>query len=144
MVEYVVQAGDALFIIARNFGTTVESIIELNNLENPDLIFPGQVLKVEPGAGAAGTEASRIIDGLLYVLQTDKADYLRSEPVNITLKKINRTDRSLTLRYPTTKRFDFTVRREAGQLAVWRWSRGQSFEEATGTVYLCPRRFTGF
>lgn len=138
MVEYVVQTGDTLFIIARNFGTTMESIIKLNNLENPDMIFPGQVLKVEPGAGAAGTEASRIIDGLLYVLQTDKTDYLRGEPVNITLKKVNRTGRSLTLRYPTAQRFDFTVRREAGQLTVWRWSRGQTFGEATGTVTLAP------
>lgn len=138
MIEYTVQAGDTLFVIARRFGTTVENIVELNNLENPDLIFPGQVLKIEPGADAAGAEASRIIDGLLYFLRTDKAVYLPGEPVNITLEKTNRTDQTLTLRYPTTQRFDFMVRREVGQLAIWRWSRGQVFGQMTGTVALAP------
>jgi len=138
MIEYTVQAGDTLFVIARRFGTTVESIVDLNNLENPELIFPGQVLKIESGPDAAGTETSRIIDGLLYVLQTDKNVYLRGEPVKITLTKTNRTDQSLTLRYPTTQRFDFVVRREVGQLAVWRWSRGQAFGEVAGTVTLAP------
>jgi LysM repeat protein len=44
--SYVVQAGDNLYRIARHFGTTVSAIIELNNITNPNLIYPGQYLKI--------------------------------------------------------------------------------------------------
>lgn len=41
---YVVQSGDSLWSIARRFGTTVDAIAAANNLVNPDLIYPGDVL----------------------------------------------------------------------------------------------------
>ena len=41
---YIVQAGDTLYSIAQKFGTTVEILCRLNNITNPDLIYPGQVL----------------------------------------------------------------------------------------------------
>ena len=47
--EYVVQRGDSVTKIAARFGVTPESIIELNELRNPNLIVPGQVLLI-PGA----------------------------------------------------------------------------------------------
>jgi LysM repeat protein len=40
----VVQPGDTLTVIAAEVGTTVEALVALNDIENPDLIFPGQVL----------------------------------------------------------------------------------------------------
>jgi LysM repeat protein len=43
---YVVQAGDTLDGIARNFGTTVNAITQLNGIANPSLIFPGLVLQI--------------------------------------------------------------------------------------------------
>lgn len=43
--EYVVQAGDSLWLIARQFGTTVEALKSLNGLTG-DLIQIGQVLKI--------------------------------------------------------------------------------------------------
>ena len=42
--SYVVQAGDTLYSIAQKFGTTVEILCALNNITNPDLIYPGLVL----------------------------------------------------------------------------------------------------
>lgn len=47
--EYEVQAGDSITRIALRFGVTPESIIELNELRNPNRILPGQVLLI-PGA----------------------------------------------------------------------------------------------
>lgn len=43
--EYIVQAGDSLWLLSRRFGTTVEAIMQLNGLTS-DLIDVGQVLKI--------------------------------------------------------------------------------------------------
>lgn len=45
---YVVKKGDTVYKISKRFGTTMQAIILANNLRNPDLIFPGQVLFI-PG-----------------------------------------------------------------------------------------------
>lgn len=44
---YVVQAGDTLSAIADKFGTNHQKIAEDNNLENPNLIYPGQRLVIK-------------------------------------------------------------------------------------------------
>ena len=44
---YIVQSGDTLTSIAKKFNTTVERIALLNNIINPNLIYPGQILKIE-------------------------------------------------------------------------------------------------
>lgn len=46
---YVVKKGDTVYKIAKRFGTTMQAIILGNNLRNPDLIYPGQILFI-PGA----------------------------------------------------------------------------------------------
>lgn len=45
-IEYIVQLGDTLAIIAEKFNSTVEDIMEQNKLENPNTIFVGQKLIV--------------------------------------------------------------------------------------------------
>ncbi|MEI6563382.1 MAG: L,D-transpeptidase family protein [bacterium] len=47
--DYVVQTNDAIKTIARKFGTTVEMIVKGNELKRPDIIRPGQRLKVFTG-----------------------------------------------------------------------------------------------
>lgn len=44
---YTVQSGDTLSGIAARFNTTVERLVELNNIDNPNLIYPGQYLRVK-------------------------------------------------------------------------------------------------
>jgi LysM repeat protein len=46
---YVVQPGDTLSRIARQFNTTVAALVQANNIANPNLIYVGQVLII-PGA----------------------------------------------------------------------------------------------
>ncbi len=41
-VTYIVKYGDTLSQIAHKFGTTVDSIVRMNNIENPNLIYVGQ------------------------------------------------------------------------------------------------------
>ena len=43
---YTMKSGDTLSEIAASFGVDWREMARLNNLENPDLIFPGQVFKV--------------------------------------------------------------------------------------------------
>lgn len=46
-VYYTVVRGDNLSKIAAKFGTTVSQLVEWNNIKNPNLIYPGQVLRVK-------------------------------------------------------------------------------------------------
>ncbi len=43
-VIYIVQPGDTLSSIAEKFGTTLEAIIEANNIADPDLVRAGEEL----------------------------------------------------------------------------------------------------
>lgn len=52
--DYTIRPGDSLGYIANLFGTTIEEIVNLNNLTNPDLISPGQIIKIPSFAGYAG------------------------------------------------------------------------------------------
>lgn len=44
---YKVKKGDTLSSIAKKYNTTVQKLVELNNIKNPDLIYTDQVLKVK-------------------------------------------------------------------------------------------------
>jgi len=63
--SYVVQRGDTLSAIAYRFGATVNSIVSLNGLVNPNLIFAGQTLRV-PGRG----EPSQPTQTCVYVVKS--------------------------------------------------------------------------
>jgi LysM repeat protein len=50
---YTVKSGDTLSEIAEQYGTTVDELVRLNNIDNPDLIHPGQELKLKEEEAAA-------------------------------------------------------------------------------------------
>ena len=41
---HVVKRGDTLWGISRKFGTTVENLVNLNSVKNPNLIYVGEKL----------------------------------------------------------------------------------------------------
>ena len=45
-IKYKVVKGDTLWKIAQEYNTSVDEIVKLNNIENPDLIIIGQILKI--------------------------------------------------------------------------------------------------
>lgn len=45
-VAYTVKKGDTLSGIAKKYGTTYQAIASKNGIKNPNLIYPGQVLKI--------------------------------------------------------------------------------------------------
>ena len=57
--DVVVQEGDSIKVLARKFGTTVELIVKGNELKRPDVIRPGQHLKVFSGKMAIKVSKAR-------------------------------------------------------------------------------------
>lgn len=49
--SYQVVGGDNLTRIAEKFGVTVQDIVDANDIANPDLIYPGQMLEIPDGMG---------------------------------------------------------------------------------------------
>lgn len=43
---YTVRRGDTLWAIAQRYGTTVKTLVALNHVPNPNLIYPGQILRL--------------------------------------------------------------------------------------------------
>lgn len=54
---YTVRGGDTLSGIAAKYGTSWQNLAKINNLANPNLIYPGQVLKVGGSAAPAPAPA---------------------------------------------------------------------------------------
>ncbi len=54
-ITYTVQPGDTIYKIARNFGVSPSAIIAANDLSNPGLIRPGQVLTIPGGTTTTST-----------------------------------------------------------------------------------------
>lgn len=46
---YTVKSGDTLSVIATKYGTTYKVLAEYNDIENPDIIFVGQKIKIPRG-----------------------------------------------------------------------------------------------
>lgn len=55
-IEYTVQSGDTLSAIARRYGTTVQELVDINNIQNPNLIYPGEKLRILTNSTTQGNE----------------------------------------------------------------------------------------
>jgi len=51
--QYVVAAGDSLSLIGSVYDVTVGSIVDLNGIDDPNFIFPGQVLEIPGSEGSS-------------------------------------------------------------------------------------------
>lgn len=66
--SYTVVSGDTLSGIAARFGTTVAVLVSANNITNPNLIYPGQVLVIPDGKTAYRTIQITIEEATLELL----------------------------------------------------------------------------
>lgn len=82
---YTIQPGDTLYGLARLYGSTVQSIIELNNITNPNLIYPGAVILIpveeEYGPGVPP-------GGFIYTVQPGDTLYALSNLFGVSLQSI--------------------------------------------------------
>jgi LysM repeat protein len=68
--DYVVRSGDSLGVIAARNHTTVDALVRLNNIKNPDMIDVGQILKLTGGAPPPTTSPPRPASGVsTYVVR---------------------------------------------------------------------------
>ncbi|WP_018249497.1 BsuPI-related putative proteinase inhibitor [Orenia marismortui] len=150
---YRVRPGDTLYEIAQRFRTTVQNLVELNDIENPDLVEVGQVLVV-PGAEEDLEEREEIregerrveyrtknfdyivVNGLLIVMFTDQDSYEAGEYVKVNLVKTNITNTPIKLSYKSGQRIEL-VAYNRGQ-RIWSWSADQMFTQATKVITLEP------
>lgn len=65
---YTVRRGDTLYEIAQRYGTTVQELASINNISNPNLIYPGQVLRVLTNSTVNGNE-TRGTGSITYTVQ---------------------------------------------------------------------------
>ena len=56
--SYIVQKGDILSRLAADFGTTTKTLISMNNLSNPDVLYVGQELRVPAGSRKSSSSSS--------------------------------------------------------------------------------------
>ncbi|VGO11509.1 Autolysin [Pontiella desulfatans] len=70
---YIVQKGDMLSQLAIDFDTTTATLVEMNGLSNPDVLYVGQELAVPAGRGASKATTSKstgsIKKGGTYTIQ---------------------------------------------------------------------------
>jgi molybdate transport system substrate-binding protein len=87
-MDYTVQPGDTMFIIAQRLGIDLDALIAANpQIENPDLIYPGQVINVPgvPSGSGAVNLTVYAAASLKDALEGLKTIYTSRHPnVNIT------------------------------------------------------------
>lgn len=67
-IFYTVQSGDTLSEIASRYGTTVQELVDINHLANPNLIYPGQSLRIATNSTQTGAE-TRGTGSIVYTVQ---------------------------------------------------------------------------
>ena len=86
-ITYTVQRGDALWAIARRYGTTVGEIAEINNISNPNLIYPGQELRITTNSTTEGEE-TRGTGDIIYTVQRGDTLSKIAREYNVTVAHI--------------------------------------------------------
>lgn len=96
-VEYIIQPGDTLFSISQRFGVSVQSIIDLNGIVNPSLIYWGTRIRIPadnadegPGTGGPGTATPAPPDNGLttHIVQPGDNLYRLSLRYNTTMARL--------------------------------------------------------
>lgn len=86
-ITYTVQRGDTLWAIARRYGTTSGEIAEINNISNPNLIYPGQELRIPTNSTTEGEE-TRGTGDIIYTVQRGDTLSKIAREYNVTVDHI--------------------------------------------------------
>ena len=67
-ISYTIQSGDTLSEIASRYGTTVQELSDINNITNPNLIYPGETIRIATNSTVHGSE-TRGTGSIIYTVQ---------------------------------------------------------------------------
>ena len=82
IIQYVVKRGDTLSEIAQEYNTTVNQLVSLNNIKNPNLIYVGQILKIP--TSSTTTQEEICTGSIIYTVK-------RGDTLSAIAKKYNTT-----------------------------------------------------
>ena len=85
---YTVVLGDTLGKVANRFGISVDELVKLNNIENPNLIYVGTVLKVN---GNATAKAEVTVPKATVLENTSEKTVVKVAPVQTVAPKATST-----------------------------------------------------
>jgi polysaccharide deacetylase family sporulation protein PdaB len=83
-IIYTVQPGDTLYEIARLYGSTIQAIIDANNIDNPNLIYPGSVILIPVQEEYLETPPG----SLIYTVQPGDSLYIISLLFKVSIESI--------------------------------------------------------
>lgn len=86
-IYYTVKSGDTLYEIAMRYGTTVQEIAQINNISNPNLIFPGQQLRILSNSTVPSQE-TRATGSITYTVQRGNTLSQIARAYNVTVEHI--------------------------------------------------------
>ncbi len=86
-IFYTVKKGDTLYEIAKTYGTTVSEIAQINQIANPNLIFPGQVLRILENSTIQGNE-ERGTGSIVYTVKPGNTLSQIARAYNVTVSHI--------------------------------------------------------
>ena len=97
-IEYIVKSGDTLSEIAEKYNTTYQKIAQDNNIENPNLIYPNQKLKIY-------TNVSQETNETIYIVKSGDTLSGIAQKFNTTYQKIAKDNNisNPNLIYPNQK-----------------------------------------
>jgi len=87
---YTVQRGDTLSAIASRYNTTATTLAQINNIVNPNLIYPGQELSV-PGSNPTPVPPP-VVQPSIHVVQPGENLFRISLRYNVTLDMLVRAN----------------------------------------------------
>lgn len=78
-----------------------------------------------------------VLKGVEISVTADKAAYAPGEPITLTLRAVNSSNRPVTLMFRTAQRFDFVVL-DRERKEVWRWAARRAFAQVVGRETIPP------
>lgn len=86
-ITITVQAGGTLAAIANKYGTTVDSIVSLNDIQNPNLIYVGQILRIPTTQNALQNSENSTV---YYTVKSGDTLSKIADEYNVTVESIAR------------------------------------------------------
>ncbi|MDD3839016.1 MAG: BsuPI-related putative proteinase inhibitor [Clostridia bacterium] len=145
MIKYIVQSGDNLQNIALKFNISMQDIVRLNKIKDPDMICPGEKLLIPVYSIPYYPYPVQIKpcpywlipDSLFICISTDKTFYRMGERLKTTLLKTNMGRQDIALTYNTSQQYDFLIKHISGK-TLWKWSEDKCFTQSIGKIIIEP------